>query len=100
MSTEIERLEAQLRASFEGEAWHGPSVMETLRGVGAADAHARPIAGAHGIWELVLHLSATYRLVLRRLRGDATALAPDDDWAPCRRPPKRAGAPLSLRSKS
>jgi hypothetical protein len=28
----------------------------------------------------VLHLAGTYRLVLRRLQGDATPLAPDEDW--------------------
>jgi hypothetical protein len=28
MSTEIEWLEAQLKAAFEGPAWHGPSVLD------------------------------------------------------------------------
>jgi hypothetical protein len=80
MSTELERLEAQLRLAFEGEAWHGPSVMETLSGVTPAEAHAHPLPEAHGIWEIVLHLSSTYRLVLRRLQGDATPLTPSEDW--------------------
>src|SRR5262249_47343799 len=56
--------------------------LELLAGVTAAQAHARPIPGARGIWELVLHLGGAYRLVLRRLRGDATQLAPDEDWPP------------------
>jgi len=80
MSTELERLEAQLRQAFEGEAWHGPSVLETLQGVGPAEAHAHPVPGAHSIWELVLHLTGTYRLVLRRLNGDARPLRADEDW--------------------
>ena len=80
MSTELERLEAQLRQAFEGEAWHGPSVLETLQGVGPAEAHAHPVPGAHSIWELVLHLASTYRLVLRRLQGDGRQLTPSEDW--------------------
>jgi uncharacterized damage-inducible protein DinB len=80
VSTELERIEEQLRRSFEGEAWHGPSVRDALDGVTAEEALQHPIAGAHSIWELVLHLAGTYSLVLRRLNGDATDLAPDEDW--------------------
>ena len=79
---ELERIEDQLRRALEGEAWHGPAVLELLAGVTPIQAQARPILGAHTIWELVLHLSGTYRLVLRRLRGDAVPLAPEEDWPP------------------
>jgi len=80
MPTEIQRIEDQLRRAFEREAWHGPAVLETLEGVTAAQAHARPIAGAHSVLEIVLHLTGTYRLVLRRLRGDASPLTHAEDW--------------------
>ena len=80
MSGEIRRLEDQLRRALDGGAWHGPAVLELLDGVTADEASAHPIAGAHSIWELVLHLAGTYRLVLRRLHGDATQLSPDEDW--------------------
>jgi uncharacterized damage-inducible protein DinB len=73
-------LEDQLHRSFDGSAWHGPSVTEALNGVDAAQAAARPIAGAHSIWELVLHLGGTYRLVLRRLDGSTAQLTKDEDW--------------------
>lgn len=79
---ELERIEDQLRRGMEGVAWHGPAVLELLAGVTPAEAHARPIAGAHTIWELVLHLDVGYRLVLRRLRGDATPLASHEEWPP------------------
>ena len=59
MRTELERLEEQLRLSFEGEAWHGPSVLEALDDVTADVASAHPIDGAHSIWERVLHLTGT-----------------------------------------
>lgn len=77
---EAARLEQQLTACFEGPAWHGPAVLEVLDGVTAEQAAAHAIAGAHSIWELVLHLSGTYRLVLRRLDGDPRQLSPDEDW--------------------
>ena len=55
--SEIERMLDQLKRAFEGEAWHGPSVKEAIAGVTAAQAHARPLANAHSIWELVQHIA-------------------------------------------
>jgi uncharacterized damage-inducible protein DinB len=80
MTEEMRRLEWQLRTAFAGAAWHGPAVLELLGGVTPEQAAARPIPGAHTIWELVLHLGGAYRLVLRRLRGDQRPLTPDEDW--------------------
>jgi uncharacterized damage-inducible protein DinB len=82
MTDEIARLEDQLRLAFEGPAWHGPAVLELLTSVDARQAASYPIPGAHSIWELVLHLGGAYGLVLRRLRGDARPLAPEEDWPP------------------
>jgi hypothetical protein len=56
MSTELDRLDAQLEGSLAGGAWHGPSVLEALQDVTAEVAYAHPVAAAHSIWELVLHL--------------------------------------------
>jgi uncharacterized damage-inducible protein DinB len=82
MTSELQRIEDQLHRAFDGEAWHGPSVREALKDVSPDMAAAHPIAGAHSIWELVLHLAATYRLVLRRLSGDGRQMTPEEDWAP------------------
>jgi uncharacterized damage-inducible protein DinB len=78
--SELVRIEDQLRRGLEGEAWHGPAVLELLAGVSVEQAQARPLAGIHSIWELVLHLCAGYRLVLRRLEGDGSPLTPAEDW--------------------
>ncbi|HWT79917.1 MAG TPA: DinB family protein [Candidatus Methylomirabilis sp.] len=83
MTGETRRLEDQLRRALEGEAWHGPSVLEAVAGVSAEQASSHPIPGAHSIWELVLHLSSDYGLVLRRLAGDGRQLTPGEDWPPC-----------------
>jgi uncharacterized damage-inducible protein DinB len=81
MSSELRRIEDQLKRALEGDAWHGPAVLETLQGVTAAQAHAHPITGAHSIWEVVLHLSATYGIVLRRIRGNGRPIRAEEDWA-------------------
>jgi len=86
MSGEARRLEEQLRRALEGEAWHGPSVLESVAGVSAEQAAAHPIPGAHSIWELVLHLGSDYVLVLRRLAGDGRQLSPAEDWPSCPEP--------------
>jgi uncharacterized damage-inducible protein DinB len=80
MTAELRRLEEQLRTAFAGGAWHGPAVLELLDGIPPERASARPIPGAHSIWEIVLHLTGTYRLVLRRLRGDPQPLSLEEDW--------------------
>ena len=50
-------LTEQLRRAFDGDAWHGPAVLELLADVDAATAAARPLPNVHSIWELVLHIA-------------------------------------------
>jgi uncharacterized damage-inducible protein DinB len=73
--SEAARIADQLRRAFDGDAWHGDSVFEILEGVTAAQAATRPIAGAHTIWELVLHIAAWDGAGLRRLGGLAVTLS-------------------------
>lgn len=79
---EIERIELQLKLAFEGGAWHGPGVLETLEGVTAKQAAAHPVGGAHSIWELVLHIAAWEGACRRRLAGDRAELSTTEDWPP------------------
>ena len=80
--TEAARIADQLRRAFDGEAWHGDSLFEILEGVTAAQAAARPIAGAHTIWELVLHIAAWDDAVLRRFAGVAVELSDAENFPP------------------
>lgn len=81
--TEVDRVVGQLDRAFSGDAWHGPSVMRLLDGVTAAEAIARPIAGAHTIWELVRHIAAWKQEVTRRLDGlVARNLPAEEDFPP------------------
>jgi len=82
--TEIERILDQLKRAYEGNAWHGPSVREALAGVNAVHAHARPLANAHSIWELVHHIAVWEGAGRRRLEGDRAAIdiSSPEDWPP------------------
>lgn len=66
---ETARIADQARRAYAGKAWHGPSLKFLLRGITAQQAAARPIPGAHTIWELVLHIAAWDRVAAERIRG-------------------------------
>lgn len=80
--SEVERIGDQFQRAFNGDAWHGPSVLTILDGVTAAQAAAHPIPGAHSIWELTLHIAAWDDACRRRLEGDPAQLREDEDWRP------------------
>lgn len=80
--TEIERIEAQLKRSLEGGAWHGPALEELLIDVTAEQAAAKPAPSVHSICEIVLHITSTERLVCERLQGKPTVLPAEEDWPP------------------
>lgn len=60
----------QLRRAFEGNAWHGPALLELLKDVDACAAAAKPLPNIHSIWELVLHVAVWDGAALRRLDGE------------------------------
>lgn len=80
--SEAARLADQIRRAFEGDAWHGDSVLEILAGVDAKTAAAKPIKNAHSIWELLLHVAAWDDAVLRRIGGKAVTLSDKQNFPP------------------
>lgn len=80
--TEVERIRNQFQRAFDGEAWHGPSVLSLLDGVTAEQAAAHPVPGAHSIWELTLHIAAWEDACRRRLEGDPAQLADEENFPP------------------
>ena len=78
--TECSRLADQIRRAFDGEAWHGDALVEVLSNVSSAQAAARPIKNAHTIWEIVLHIAAWDRAVLRRIGGTAVNLSDSENF--------------------
>lgn len=78
--SECDRIGEQMRKAFEGGAWYGPALMEVLQGVDIRTAAARPIEGAHTIWEIVMHIIYGQGVVLRRVRGEDAAWEASEDW--------------------
>jgi hypothetical protein len=77
--TEHDVILDELHRALHGEPWHGNSLLTTLRGVSAEQAAARPLADAHSVGELVLHLGVWTAEVARRLR-DRVARDPAADF--------------------
>jgi uncharacterized damage-inducible protein DinB len=69
-----------LKRAFDGEAWHGPALMEILGGIDAKTAAARPIPAAHNTWELVLHLTAWEGVIVQRLHGQKATVSDADNF--------------------
>ncbi len=77
------QLSNHIKRAVAGPMWHGPSLDELLASVSSDQAAARPIPGAHSIWEIVLHVTAWAEIALARLHGQRTGdPAPDEDWPP------------------
>ena len=77
---EATRIADQLQRSYVGGAWHGPSLRQVLAGADARRAAAHPIPHAHCIWELVLHVTAWNRAVLRRVEGQSTRVSAAENF--------------------
>lgn len=62
----------QLRRAFNGDAWHGPALLELLQDMDAATAAAKPLPNVHSIWGMVMHIAAWDEAATRRLGGEKT----------------------------
>lgn len=78
--TRKEELIEALKRSFDGPAWHGPSLEEALADVTAEEASYRPATDVHTIWELALHAAAWAGEVANRLDGNEPGEPMEGDW--------------------
>jgi uncharacterized damage-inducible protein DinB len=69
-----------LRRSFDGDAWHGPAVLDTLASITEPHAAWRPPQGAHTIWEIALHIAAWANEVAQRLEGGQPGEPEEGDY--------------------
>jgi uncharacterized damage-inducible protein DinB len=87
MNAECLRIADQLRRAFIREAWHGSPLLDLLDDVSPDQARARPLAAAHNIWELVLHIDFWVHAALAATQGvampklDSPGGRAKDDWA-------------------
>lgn len=81
--SEAARIADQLRHAFDGNAWHGPALLELLKDVSADTASSHPLPDVHSIWELVLHIAAWDDAVNRRItQGKAIQLKAAQNFPP------------------
>ncbi|MCA4897573.1 MAG: DinB family protein [Bacteroidota bacterium] len=59
------------KPAWKGHAWHGPSVMATVKEITEAEA-ANRVGSSHSIIELVLHMIAWREFVTQRLKGNSS----------------------------
>ncbi|MGH7718137.1 MAG: DinB family protein [Gemmatimonadaceae bacterium] len=80
--TEIDAIVDQMRRAHDGDPWYGSPLRAVLSGITAEQAAMRPVpgAGAHSIWEIVLHMMAWKREVTSRLAGGIAKLPDVGDW--------------------
>jgi uncharacterized damage-inducible protein DinB len=77
---ELTRIISQLTASMEGNAWHGPAVLELIEDINDEEASAKPLRDAHNIFELTAHITAWQKAGIRRINGDPARLTDQEDW--------------------
>jgi hypothetical protein len=82
LSTELARIDDELRRAHDGPAWHGPAFREVLTGITADVAARKHPAAAHSIWTLVRHVSAWVDAVRRRLLEWQPVMVPEADDFP------------------
>ena len=93
MHSTAAQLSNHIKRTVAGPMWHGPALDELLASVSSDQAAARPITGAHSIWEIVLHVTAWAEIALARLHGQRTGdPAPEEDWPPVPKPGSDAAA--------
>jgi uncharacterized damage-inducible protein DinB len=76
----MQALLTDVERSGVGGAWHGPSLTEAIAGLTAEQAVARPIAGAHSIWEIVSHAIGWIQEVVSRFSGEVHQEPDQGDW--------------------
>lgn len=86
MNTECNRIAYALASAISGDAWYGDSLRKILDNVTAKQAQARPIANAHTIWELVVHVEVWVKFCQGAMQGVPipawATMAKEQDWPP------------------
>ena len=59
-----------MKSVWQGQAWHGASITEILKGIAAQQAGMRPSPNVHTIAELVHHMTAWRDFTINMLNGN------------------------------
>ncbi len=66
----VQRIRHLLNSGFHGGAWHGPSIMEAVKGLTPREASFKTPT-VHTIAELIYHITSWRIFTLKRLQGDS-----------------------------
>ena len=77
---EAEFLVDQLRTTFNGDSWHGPNLVKTLKGIDLFDAGSRYLEDRHTIWELANHITYWIEEVYKSVKGVTSLNHEGNDW--------------------
>lgn len=80
--SEKRRILDLLDRAYREQAWHGPSLLQTLEGLSPALAAKRPLEGVHSIWELVEHVASWNEIVAQRLAGSVPTVTEEWNFPP------------------
>jgi uncharacterized damage-inducible protein DinB len=69
-----------VQRSVAGDPWHGFSLQNLLSDVTAEEAASHPIAGAHSIAEVVVHVGVWMDEVASWLEGHPRSMTDERDW--------------------
>lgn len=75
--SEVAYIANELKEIHDGNAWHGPSLVEALAGLTPEQAAATPLPNAHSIWEIVSHITGWENVFRLRLEG-IPAIEPEE----------------------
>ncbi|HKS25268.1 MAG TPA: DinB family protein [Thermoanaerobaculia bacterium] len=75
-----EELAAALQRNFDGQPWHGSSLLRIVGNVAPERAFTRPAPEIRSIAELLAHTIAWVEIVTERLRGASPEVTPERDF--------------------
>lgn len=71
----------EIERGYKGDPWHGPSLLALLEHIDHHESAVAPIAGAHTIAQIVLHIASWKEIVAERLgTREAIVVNPERDW--------------------
>src|SRR5208283_2479954 len=71
---ETQRILAEYDRVMRGNAWHGDPIWHILGTFSAESATQRPLAAAHSVWEIVMHMTFWEGVAAKRLSGQRAGL--------------------------
>ena len=81
MGRRIEDVLTALKGAFDSGGWHGPTVLESIAGVTAAQARKRPAGAHHSVHELVDHIAFWERAAIHYLKKGRPPARPEREWS-------------------